>query len=84
MKFWPLPDLATRLQLERDELLVLCFHGGMHPNVVRAAVSVRTAEVDGCGLQRLVAEIRSEKKCYGFSDLRASCTRADNLHTYVT
>ena len=46
-QFWT----TTRLQLERDELLVLCFHGGMHPNVVRAAVSVRTAKVDGCGLQ---------------------------------
>ena len=43
--------LATRLQLERDELLMPLLHGRTPAHAVRAAVLVRTAGVDGCGLQ---------------------------------
>ena len=44
-------DLATRLQLDAEELLMPLLHTGTAEQVGYAHVKVRDAGVDGCGLQ---------------------------------
>ena len=62
-------DLATRLQLDAEQLSMPLLHTGTAEQVGYAHVKVRDRAVDGCGLQAC-RKLGSETFRYLFSDLR--------------